>query len=100
MWLAEMGLTLNCQQEPAMVKTIVTLKLGTAVAKSFGGATVNTLTCFKFIAEKIEQFEQTGEHSFVFGYEESYGYLIQQFVCDKGAVRVALVTAEMAGYYA
>lgn len=83
-----------------MLKTIVTSELGAAVAESFGVATVNTLTGFKYIAEKIEQFEQTGEHSFVFGYEESYGYLIQNFVRDKDAVQVALVTAEMAGYYA
>lgn len=83
-----------------MLKTIVTSELGAAVAKAFGVATVNTLTGFKYIAEKIEQFEQTGDHSFVFGYEESYGYLIQKFVRDKDAVQVALVTAEMAGYYA
>lgn len=83
-----------------MLKTIVTSELGAAVANSFGIATVNTLTGFKYIAEKIEQFEQSGEYSFVFGYEESYGYLIQSFVRDKDAVQVALVTAEMAGYYA
>lgn len=82
-----------------MVKTIVTSELGTAVAKSFGVPTVNTLTGFKYIAEQIAQFERTGERTYVFGYEESYGYLIESFVRDKDAVQVALVTAEMAADY-
>lgn len=82
-----------------MVKTIVTSELGAKVASSFGVPTVNTLTGFKYIAEKIADYEVSGEHTFLFGYEESYGYLIQSFVRDKDAVQVALVTAEMAAYY-
>ena len=83
----------------AMVKTIVTSELGAAVAESFGVTTINTLTGFKFIAEQMAHFEETGEHTFLFGYEESYGYLAGDFVRDKDAVQIALLTAEMAAYY-
>ncbi|SKB29282.1 alpha-phosphoglucomutase [Lysinibacillus sp. AC-3] len=83
-----------------MLKTIVTSELGTAIAESFNIKTINTLTGFKFIAEKIAEFESTGEYSFLFGYEESYGYLAGSFVRDKDAVQIALLTAEMAAYYA
>ena len=82
-----------------MVKTIVTSELGAAVADSFNVATENTLTGFKFIAEKIAEWEKTGERTFLFGYEESYGYLASDFVRDKDAVQIALLTAEMAAYY-
>ncbi|MEG0472304.1 MAG: phospho-sugar mutase [Solibacillus sp.] len=84
----------------AMLKTIVTSELGTAIAAHFDVETVNTLTGFKYIAEKIAEFEVTGSHTYVFGYEESYGYLIETFVRDKDAVQVALKVAEMAAYYA
>ena len=83
----------------AMVKTIVTSEFGTAIANKFGITTMNTLTGFKYIAELIAQFEQTGDYSFLFGYEESYGYLAGDFVRDKDAVQIALLTAEMAAYY-
>ncbi|MGE7752373.1 phospho-sugar mutase [Lysinibacillus fusiformis] len=83
----------------AMLKTIVTSELGTAIADSFNIQTINTLTGFKYIAEKMAEFETTGEHSFLFGYEESYGYLAGNFVRDKDAVQIALLTAEMASYY-
>lgn len=83
----------------AMLKTIVTSELGTAIAAGFGVKTIDTLTGFKFIAEKIAQWERTGEHTFLFGYEESYGYLAGDFVRDKDAVQIALLTAEMAAYY-
>ncbi|NOG29163.1 phospho-sugar mutase [Lysinibacillus fusiformis] len=82
-----------------MLKTIVTSELGTAIADSFNIQTINTLTGFKYIAEKIAEYETTNEHSFLFGYEESYGYLAGNFVRDKDAVQIALLTAEMASYY-
>lgn len=82
-----------------MVKTIVTSELGSAIADSFGVITVNTLTGFKFIAEKIAEYEDSGDYSYLFGYEESYGYLAGTFVRDKDAVQIALLTAEMASYY-
>ncbi|MHA6259978.1 phospho-sugar mutase [Sporosarcina sp. CAU 1771] len=82
-----------------VMKTIVTSELGRAVATKFGIATLDTLTGFKFISEKIEEFEMSKEYTFLFGYEESYGYLIGSFSRDKDAVQAALMTAEMAAYY-
>ncbi|MDP1394610.1 phospho-sugar mutase [Lysinibacillus capsici] len=86
-------------QNGVMLKTIVTSELGAQIADKYGVATVNTLTGFKYIAEKIAEYERTGEYSYLFGYEESYGYLIETFVRDKDAVQVALKVAEMAAYY-
>ncbi|MFJ6207645.1 phospho-sugar mutase [Lysinibacillus sp. NPDC092081] len=83
-----------------LLKTIVTSELGAVIAKQYGIETVNTLTGFKYIAEKIAEYDQTQAKTFLFGYEESYGYLVQSFVRDKDAVQVALVVAEMAAYYA
>ncbi|GAA4718562.1 phospho-sugar mutase [Brevibacillus fulvus] len=82
-----------------ILKTIVTSDLGRAIAASYGVETVETLTGFKYIAEKIANYEQTGERQFLFGYEESYGYLIGTFVRDKDAVQAALLLCEMAAYY-
>ncbi|KHF39184.1 phospho-sugar mutase [Halalkalibacter okhensis] len=82
-----------------VLKTIVTSEIGRAVADEYQLTTVDTLTGFKFIGEKIKQYEQTGEHSFLFGYEESYGYLIGDFVRDKDAVQACLLAAELAAYY-
>ncbi|MED3660537.1 phospho-sugar mutase [Ureibacillus terrenus] len=84
----------------AMVKTIVTSEMGAAIARKYGVKTFNTLTGFKYIAEKIAEFEKTGEYTFLFGYEESYGYLIRPFAWDKDAVQVAVKVAEMAAHYA
>lgn len=83
-----------------LLKTIVTSELGTAIAEQFGVPTVNTLTGFKYIAEKIAEYDLSGEYTYLFGYEESYGYLIETFVRDKDAVQVALKVAEMAAHYA
>ncbi|MFP8640616.1 phospho-sugar mutase [Priestia aryabhattai] len=82
-----------------VVKTIVTSEIGRAIAKSFGLNTIDTLTGFKFIGEKINEFEQTKEYTFEFGYEESYGYLIGEFVRDKDAVQSAIFAAEVAAFY-
>ena len=82
----------------AMIKTIVTSEFGTSIANKYGISTFNTLTGFKYIAEKIAEWEHTKSHHFVFGYEESYGYLAGDFVRDKDAVQIALLTAEMAAY--
>ncbi|MCS0543612.1 phospho-sugar mutase, partial [Aeromonas veronii] len=67
--------------------------------KSFGLDTIDTLTGFKFIGEKIKEFEQTGEYKFQFGYEESYGYLIGDFARDKDAVQAALLAVEVCAFY-
>lgn len=87
-------------EKGAMVKTIVTSEMGTAIAKKYNVKTFDTLTGFKYIAEKIAEFEKTGEYTFIFGYEESYGYLIKPFARDKDAVQVAIQVAEMAAHYA
>ncbi|MEI4525077.1 phospho-sugar mutase [Priestia megaterium] len=82
-----------------MLKTIVTSELGRAIAEDYGVQTVNTLTGFKYIAEKIDEYEKKGTKTFQFGYEESYGYLIGDFVRDKDAVQAAVMIAEAAAYY-
>lgn len=80
-------------------KTIVTSEFGRAIAESFGIETMDTLTGFKFIGEKIKQYEQTGEYVFQFGYEESYGYLIGDFARDKDAIQAALLAVEVCAFY-
>ncbi|WP_088042285.1 phospho-sugar mutase [Bacillus sp. EAC] len=82
-----------------LLKTIVTSEFGQVIASSFGVKTIDTLTGFKFIGEKIKEFEQTNEYSFLFGYEESYGYLIKPFVRDKDAIQATVLAAEIAAYY-
>ena len=82
-----------------LLKTIVTSELGRKVADSFGVTTLDVLTGFKFIGEKIKEYESTGEYKFLFGYEESYGYLIGDFVRDKDAVQAALMATEVCAYY-
>lgn len=81
-----------------MLKTIVTTELGKAIARSYGVETVDTLTGFKFIGEKIRQYDTTGE-TFLFGFEESYGYLINDFARDKDAIQATMVACEMAHYW-
>ncbi|MFD1887487.1 phospho-sugar mutase [Paenibacillus wenxiniae] len=83
----------------AVVKTIVTSEMGAAIAEHYNATVYNTLTGFKYIGEKMNQFEQTGEHTFLFGYEESYGYLAGNYARDKDAVVAALLISEAAAYY-
>ncbi|MFD1707464.1 phospho-sugar mutase [Siminovitchia sediminis] len=83
----------------AMIQTIVTSDFGRAIAADFGVETFETLTGFKYIAEKIAHFERTAEYQFLFGYEESYGYLIRDFVRDKDAVQAAIFIAEVAAFF-
>lgn len=82
-----------------VLKTIVTSEIGRDIATSFGLDTIDTLTGFKFIGEKINEYERTGQYQFQFGYEESYGYLIGDFARDKDAVQAALLSVEVAAYY-
>ena len=83
----------------SVLKTIVTSEFGRKIADSFGVATLDVLTGFKFIGEKIKEYESTGEYKFLFGYEESYGYLIGDFVRDKDAVQAAVMSTEVCAYY-
>jgi len=82
-----------------VLKTIVTSEIGRDIASSFDLDTIDTLTGFKFIGEKINEYERTGQYEFQFGYEESYGYLIGDFARDKDAVQAALLSVEVAAYY-
>jgi len=83
----------------AVIKTIVTSELGANIAKSYGATVFDTLTGFKFIGEKIKEFEEQNDYNFLFGYEESYGYLAGTFVRDKDAVISSVLIVDMAAFY-
>lgn len=83
----------------ALVKSIVSSEFAAKIAKDFGCDTINVLTGFKFIAEQIQHFEETNEHTFMMGFEESYGYLVRPFVRDKDAIQSLVLLAEVAAYY-
>lgn len=86
-------------EKSTLVKTIVTSELGANIAKSYGLQTMDTLTGFKFIGDKIVEFNQTQMNEFIIGYEESYGYLVGTHAKDKDAVVSSLLICEMAAYY-
>ncbi|MDA7028173.1 phospho-sugar mutase [Bacillus sp. CLL-7-23] len=86
-------------QNGVVLKSIVTSEMGRDIAASFGLDTIDTLTGFKFIGQKIKQFKASGEYRFQFGYEESYGYLIGDFARDKDAVQAALLAVEVCAFY-
>lgn len=86
-------------EKDTMLKSIVSSEFGTAICKKYQVEMVNVLTGFKFIAEKIKEYEQTNNKQFLFGYEESYGYLVQSFVRDKDAIQALLLLAEVTAYY-
>lgn len=83
----------------AVVKTIVTSEMGAVIAEHYGATVMNTLTGFKYIGEKMTQFKQSGEHTYLFGYEESYGYLAGDYARDKDAVLASMLICEAAAYY-
>jgi phosphoglucomutase len=82
-----------------VLKTIVTSEIGRKIAQEYQLPTFDVLTGFKFIAEKIKEYEESGEFTFLFGYEESYGYLIGDFARDKDAVQAAVLAVEVCAYY-
>ncbi|MDP3442866.1 MAG: phospho-sugar mutase, partial [Ignavibacteria bacterium] len=84
---------------PIIFNTVVTSDLGEKIANHYGVEVEKTLTGFKFIGEKIAKYEVTHEKNFVFGYEESYGYLVEPFVRDKDAIQACLLIAECMSYY-
>ena len=86
-------------KNPAVVKSIVSTQLAKPICDAYGVALFDTLTGFKFIGEKIQQFEDEHSHTFLFGFEESYGYLSGTFVRDKDGVNASLLIAEAAAYY-
>lgn len=83
----------------ALAKSIVSTELVTKIAESYGATMFNVLTGFKFIAEKIQEFEEKHNFTYLFGFEESFGYLIKPFVRDKDAIQAVLIVAEIAAYY-
>lgn len=83
----------------AIISTIVTSEIGRAIASKYNVSLFDTLTGFKYIAELMQKFEDTNEYRFLFGYEESYGYLAGTFVRDKDAVIASVLICEMAAYY-
>lgn len=86
-------------ENAALAKSIVSTELVTKIAESYGATMFNVLTGFKFIAEKIQEFEKKRNHTYMFGFEESFGYLIKPFVRDKDAIQAVLIVAEIAAYY-
>ena len=86
-------------ENAALCKSIVSTDLVTKIAESYGATMFNVLTGFKFIAEKIQEFEEKHNHTYLMGFEESFGYLIKPFVRDKDAIQAVLVVAELAAYY-
>lgn len=92
----ELGITVN---NPVMFNTIVTSDIGEAVANYYGVECEKTLTGFKYIGNKVKQYEENGKKTYVFGYEESYGSLIKPFVRDKDATQACMMLAEAAVYY-
>jgi len=86
-------------ENAALCKSIVSTDLVTKIAESYGATMFNVLTGFKFIAEKIQEFEDKHNHTYMMGFEESFGYLIKPFVRDKDAIQAVLVVAELAAYY-
>lgn len=88
-------------KDPVMIKTIVTIDMAERIAAHYGVRTINVLTGFKFIGEQIGLLEKQGkEKSYIFGFEESYGYLSGGYVRDKDAVNGAFLICEMFAYYA
>ncbi|MBJ8349443.1 phospho-sugar mutase [Streptococcus zalophi] len=83
----------------ALAKSIVSTELVTKIAESYNATMFNVLTGFKFIAEKIQEFEDFGKFTYMFGFEESFGYLVKPFVRDKDAIQAVLLIAEIAAYY-
>ncbi|MBM7615145.1 phospho-sugar mutase [Alkaliphilus hydrothermalis] len=83
----------------AVVKTVVTSEMGAVIAKSFGVEVFNTLTGFKYIGERIKEFIAEDSYTYLFGYEESYGYLAGTHARDKDAVVASMLICEMAAYY-
>jgi phosphoglucomutase len=97
--LSQKQATGTLPENGVIIKTIVTSELGRVIANAYGLSAIDTLTGFKFIGEKIKEFEATGENTFLFGYEESYGYLVKDFARDKDAIQAVLLAAELTAFY-
>lgn len=89
----------NLPENGAVIKTVVTSYMPDAICKAYGVEVMNVLTGFKFIGEKIKEFERSGSHEYLLGFEESYGYLVGTHARDKDAVVASMIVAEMAAFY-
>ena len=89
----------SLSSKSTLIKTIVTSELGAEIGRSFGLHTEDTLTGFKYIGDKINKYEASGEREFVIGYEESYGYLVGTHARDKDAVVSSMLICQMAAWY-
>ncbi len=92
-------LTNTMPAHPAVLKSLATTEMARSAAEKNGVDCFDTFTGFKFLAEKIKEFERTGSHEYLFAYEESYGYLAGDYARDKDAVTASMLIAEMAAYY-
>ena len=90
----------NLADNSTIISTIVSTRMTKAVTESYGAVYMEVLTGFKYIGEKIKEFEQSGDHNYIFGFEESCGYLAGTHARDKDAICAALLFCEMAAYYA
>lgn len=97
--LENLSIKNNVPKNGTIIKTIVTSELGYEIAKHYGVDCLNVLTGFKFIGDKIKEFEETNEYSFIIGYEESYGYLVGTHARDKDGVVASMLISEMAAFY-
>ncbi|MBO0474968.1 phosphoglucomutase/phosphomannomutase [Enterococcus sp. DIV0840] len=86
-------------ENAVVLKSIVSSELATAITAKYNTKMIDVLTGFKFIAEKIEQYEEDHSQTFMFGFEESYGYLVKSFVRDKDAIQALVLLAEVAAFY-
>lgn len=86
-------------ENAVVLKSIVSSELAAAIAEKYNTKMIDVLTGFKFIAEKIEEYEENHSQTFMFGFEESYGYLVKSFVRDKDAIQTLVLLAEVAAYY-
>ena len=98
--MGAMARTGRLPEKPVALKTIVTTEMARAVAEAHGAACYDTFTGFKFLAEKKDKLERAGEGKVIFAYEESYGYMLGDYVRDKDAVTAAVCLTEMAAWYA
>ncbi len=89
----------NLPENGAIIKTIVTTEMVKPIAKEYGATVFNVLTGFKYIGEKIKEFEKSGDYAYLFGFEESYGYLAGTYARDKDAVVATMLVAELTAYY-
>ena len=93
-------LTGNLPKNACVIKSIVSSPLADAICEKNGVKLIDVLTGFKFIGEKMTEFEATKEHTYIFGFEESYGYLCGTYARDKDAVSASMLIVEMAAFYA